>query len=117
MIPGKRTAQQAAIKAAPLVAKHAQPRRGISGQCSFEQPISDKPCLKCGFKCTPKGTAHWEGGAGSRNVGALSNKESKKFKGGQKGDTAKHKTASKKSSRVGAAAKQARAAKQSAKQG
>eukprot|EP00937_MAST-01D_sp_MAST-1D-sp2_P002121 g2121.t1 len=92
-------------------------RRMLCGQCSFEQPISDKPCLKCGFKCTPKGTAHWEGGAGSRNVGALSNKESKKFKGGQKGDTAKHKTASKKSSRVGAAAKQARAAKQSAKQG
>ena len=41
----------------------------------------------------------------------MSNKESKKFKGGQKSDTSKQKTTSKKSQRVGAAGKKTREAK------
>ena len=88
-----------------------QCKRMLCGSCSFEQPITDKACVKCGFQCTPRFSAHWQGGEGSRNVAALSNKESKKFKGGQKSDTSKQKTASKKSQRVGAAAKKAREAK------
>ena len=88
-----------------------QCKRMLCGSCSFEQPITDKVCVKCGFQCTPRFSAHWQGGEGSRNVAALSNKESKKFKGGQKSDTSKHKTASKKSQRVGAAAKKVRDAK------
>ena len=66
--------------------------------------MSEK-CKGCGFKCTPGFSAHWEGGSGGRSTQMMSNKESKKFKGGQKQDGEKRKTSSKKSQRVGQAGK------------
>jgi hypothetical protein len=68
------------------------------------KPVSEK-CKGCGFKCTPGFSAHWEGGSGVRSTQTMSNKESKKFKGGQKQDGEKRKTSSKKLQRVGQAGK------------
>ena len=76
--------------------------RQLCGKCSTEQPSSNVACSACKFAfCKGGGSAHWEGGAGSRNAATMSSKDSKKFK-------SKAKTESKKTERVGVKAKQAR---------
>ena len=61
----------------------------ICGLCAFEQPFSNKPCRMCGALLGPKkGTAHWEGGKGSRNQQTMSKKDSKKYRGLTKNDGA-----------------------------
>lgn len=54
--------------------------RMICGNCSLEQPFSQKPC-KCGQLFTSVSKVHWEGGKGCRNRNNMCNKDSKKFSG------------------------------------
>jgi uncharacterized CHY-type Zn-finger protein len=110
--------EQSGCPAAASGGMGARANRMICGKCSFEQPFSNSPCGKCAYAMGQSKSSsgrHWSGGSGSRNVATLSNKESKKFKGGQKSDTAKSKSASKKSSRVGLAGKKAREKKANSK--
>lgn len=93
----------------PAAALGAHASRMICGKCSMEQAYSPaRACEKCGFSMQPKGSAHWDDGAGTRNLAVMSAKDAKKFKGGLRQANSKVKTGSQKSARVGAKAKAAR---------
>jgi len=93
----------------PAAALGAHATRMICGKCSMEQSYSPaRPCEKCGFAMQAKFSSSWEGGAGTRNLVAMSAKDAKKFKGGAKQANSKAKTSSAKAARVGAKAKQRR---------
>ncbi|CAE8666133.1 unnamed protein product [Polarella glacialis] len=90
----------------PAAALGAHASRMICGKCSLEQSYSPaRPCEKCNFAMQAKGSSHWESGAGTRNLAAMSTKDAKKFKGGLKQVNSKTKTSSAKAERVGAKAK------------
>merc|ERR1719226_59501 len=90
----------------PAAALGAHASRMICGKCSMEQAYSPaRACEKCGFSMQPKGSAHWEDGAGTRNLATMSSKDAKKFKGGLRQSNSKAKTSSAKADRVGAKAK------------
>lgn len=74
----------------------------ICGLCSREQPFSNGKC-ECGAVFTNSFSAHWQGGAGCRDLARLSKKDAKKHHGA-------HKTVSNKANRVGARGRDARAA-------
>ena len=57
--------------------------RMICGNCSLEQPFSQKPC-KCGQPLTRQAKTHWEGGAGCRDRKHMSKSDPKKYAGMQK---------------------------------
>eukprot|EP00931_Biecheleriopsis_adriatica_P019932 TRINITY_DN13446_c1_g2_i2.p1 TRINITY_DN13446_c1_g2~~TRINITY_DN13446_c1_g2_i2.p1 ORF type:complete len:686 (-),score=211.33 TRINITY_DN13446_c1_g2_i2:28-2085(-) len=90
----------------PAAALGAHANRMICGKCSMEQSYSPaRPCEKCGFTMQAKGSSHWDGGIGTRNLATMSSKDAKKFKGGLRQSESKFKTSSKKTDRVGAKAK------------
>lgn len=93
----------------PAAALGSMATRMICGKCSMEQSYNpSRPCEKCDFIMMAKGTQHWEGGGGVRNLAAMSTKDAKKFKGGLKQSNSKTKTSSSKADRVGAKAKATR---------
>eukprot|EP00929_Paragymnodinium_shiwhaense_P030844 TRINITY_DN17404_c0_g1_i1.p1 TRINITY_DN17404_c0_g1~~TRINITY_DN17404_c0_g1_i1.p1 ORF type:complete len:700 (-),score=182.30 TRINITY_DN17404_c0_g1_i1:121-2220(-) len=84
----------------PAAALGAHASRMICGKCSMEQSYSPaRGCEKCGFAMVAKGSSHWDGGDGTRNVAVMSTKDAKKFRGSAA------KTTSNKSARVGTKAK------------
>merc|ERR1719396_134951 len=53
----------------PAAALGAHASRMICGKCSMEQAYSPaRACEKCGFSMQPKGSAHWDGGEGTRSL-------------------------------------------------
>lgn len=93
----------------PAAALGVNASRMICGKCSMEQAYSPShPCTKCNFAMIAKGSKHWDGGMGTRNVIAMANKDNKKYKGGVRHGTSKFKTTSAKSDRVGSEAKKRR---------
>mmetsp|Transcript_2554 Transcript_2554/g.7579 ORF Transcript_2554/g.7579 Transcript_2554/m.7579 type:complete len:715 (+) Transcript_2554:108-2252(+) len=90
----------------PAAALGAHANRMICGKCSMEQSYSAaRPCEKCGFIMMARGSSHWDDGAGTRSLTAMSTKDAKKFKGGLRQANSKAKTSSGKADRVGAKAK------------
>jgi len=86
----------------PAAALGAHASRMICGKCSMEQSYSpSSPCEKCNFAMIAKGSSHWDGGDGARNIAVMSSKDAKKFRG-------VNKTSSAKADRVGVKAKKAR---------
>lgn len=93
----------------PAAALGAHASRMICGKCSMEQTYNPaRPCEKCNFSMRALGSAHWDDGAGTRNLTAMSTKDAKKFKGGLRQVNDKTKTSSKAGERVGVKAKAAR---------
>jgi len=64
--------------------------RMLCGNCSREQPISEKPCVCGAIPAGAKSTAHWEGGKGMRDVTRLSKNDVKKHRGQAKVTSMKH---------------------------
>mmetsp|Transcript_91844 Transcript_91844/g.295204 ORF Transcript_91844/g.295204 Transcript_91844/m.295204 type:complete len:367 (-) Transcript_91844:27-1127(-) len=90
----------------PAAALGAHASRMICGKCSMEQSYNPaRPCEKCNFIMQAKGSSHWDGGDGTRNLASMSTKDAKKFKGGLQQANSKFKTSSGKADRVGAKAK------------
>ena len=88
-----------------------QAKHMLCGKCAAEQPYANKPCIRCEFGLgMGKRRSHWEGGLGLRDTSTLSKKDSRKHKGGSA-----LKTTSKKSQRVGQAAKKKTEAAKAAK--
>ena len=55
----------------------------ICGFCGYSAPVADY-CPHCKRCLVAKRTSHWEGGKGTRNLAALSRKDSHKFAGKNK---------------------------------
>lgn len=60
---------------------HENAKQMLCGHCAFEQPATSEQCTKCGAAQTRAKSTHWEGGAGCRNVVAMSKGDAQKYRG------------------------------------